>query len=59
MIAPFSMKGGEKMRKKSNEKRTKEKIHMTIPKVLHKLIDIFKLLYELCVWVKAIIKLFF
>lgn len=47
------------MRKKSNEKRTKEKIHMTIPKVLHKLIDIFKLLYELCVWVKAIIKLFF
>ena len=43
----------------SKEKETKEKIHITIPKVLHKLIDIFKLLYELCVWIKAIIKLFF
>lgn len=37
------------MRKKSNEKRTKEKIHITVPKVLHNLIDILKLLYELCV----------
>jgi len=47
------------MHKKSNEKRTKEKSHITIPKVLHKLIYIFKLLYELCVWIKAIIKIFF
>ena len=47
------------MRKESNEKRTKEKRHITIPKVLHKLIDILKLLYELCVWIKAIIKIFF
>ena len=43
----------------NGEKRTKEKSHITIPKVLHKLIDIFKLLYELCVWIKAIIKIFF
>ncbi|MBR0426631.1 MAG: hypothetical protein IJK18_00270 [Clostridia bacterium] len=47
------------MHKKTNDKKSKEKSHITIPKVLHKLIDIFKLLYELCVWIKAIIKLFF
>lgn len=46
------------MYKKANEKRTKEKSPITIPKVLHKLIDVLKLLYELCVWVKAIVDLF-
>ena len=47
------------MYKNSKEKITKDKRRITIPKVLHKLIDIFKLLYELCVWAKAIIDLFF
>ena len=47
------------MHNESNEKRTKERIHITVPKMLHKLIDILKLLYELCVWIKAIIKIFF
>ena len=47
------------MHKNSSEKRTKEKSRITIPKVLHKLIDILKLLYELCVWIKSIIKIFF
>ena len=47
------------MHKKTNDKKSKEKSHITIPKVLHKLIDILKLLYEFCVWIKAIIKIFF
>jgi len=47
------------MSTKSTEKNTKEKYHITIPKVLHKLISILKSLYELCVWIKAIIDLFF
>ena len=40
-------------------KKEQKKKSISHPKVLHKLIDIFKLLYELCVWIKAIIKLFF
>lgn len=47
------------MHSKSSEKMAKNKSHITIPKVLHKLISIFKSFYELCVWIKAIIDLFF
>ncbi len=46
-------------RRKANERKSKEKNTITIPKVLHKLISIFKSFYELCVWIKAIINLFF
>ena len=39
--------------------KSKEKKPVTIYKILHKLISILKSFYELCVWVKAIIDLFF
>ena len=46
------------MHKKANEKIAKDKRPVTIYKVLHKLIIFFKLLYELCIWVKAVVDLF-
>ena len=43
----------------SKEKRTKEKNTITIHKILHKILDAIKILYEICKVSKAIIKLFF
>ena len=47
------------MQKERHKSKSKEKNTITIPKVLHKLISIFKSLYELFIWIKAIIGLFF
>ena len=42
-----------------NEKRTKEKNTITIHKILHKILEAFKLFYEICKVLKAILNLFF
>ena len=41
------------------EKQTKEKNTITIHKILHKILEAFKLFYEICKVLKAILKLFF
>ena len=43
----------------SNEKSTKEKNTITIHKILHKILEAFKLFYEICKVLKAILNLFF
>lgn len=52
-------KGGTIMNQISKEKHTKEKNTITIHKILHKILDAIKILYEICKVSKAIIKLFF
>ena len=47
------------MQTKSKEKYAKEKNTITIHKILHKILDAIKILYEICKVSKAIIKLFF
>ncbi len=42
-----------------NEKHTKEKNIFTIHRLLHKILDAVKLVYEICEVLKSIFKLFF
>ena len=43
----------------SKEKHTKDKNTITIHKILHKILEVIKLFYEICRVLKAILNLFF
>ena len=45
--------------KQAKDRHTKEKNTFTINKLLHKILEAVKLVYEICKVLKAIIKLFF
>lgn len=46
------------MMTKAKEKRTKDKNTFTIHKLLHKILEAIKLVYEICKVFKAIVNLF-